>query len=121
MEEGRLIFTIQNDTLKVISINLDELRVPISFEEYFNQYISKDILFILNENYNENTILNFILNEREFGTITFNGNNNEYVYKFTLYSRNESKTTITIDRYYLAKNVEVTYDFPSLEYSTTFL
>ena len=83
MEEGRLIFTIQNDTLKVISINLDELRVPISFEEYFNQYISKDILFILNENYNENTILNFILNEREFGTITFNGNNNEYVYKFT--------------------------------------
>lgn len=57
MEEGRLIFTIQNDTHKVISINLDELRVPISFEEYFNQYISKDILFILDENYNENTIL----------------------------------------------------------------
>lgn len=121
MEEGRLIFTIQNDTHKVISINLDELRVPISFEEYFNQYISKDILFILDENYNENTILNFILNEREFGTITFNGNNNEYVYKFTLYSRNESKTTITIDRYYSAKNVEVTYDFLTGVYSRNYL
>ncbi len=121
MEEGRLIFTIQNDTLKVISINLDELRVPISFKEYFNQYISKDILFILDENYNENTILNFILNEREFGTITFNGNNNEYVYKFTLYSRNESKTTITIDRYYSAKNVEVTYDFLTGVYSRNYL
>ncbi len=121
MEEDRLIFTIQNDTHKVISINLDELRIPISFKEYFNQYISKDILFILDENYNENTILNFILNEREFGTITFNGNNNEYVYKFTLYSRNESKTTITIDRYYSAKNVEVTYDFLTGVYSRNYL
>lgn len=121
MEEGRLIFTIQNDTHRVISINLDELRIPLSFSEYFNQYINKDILFVKDENYNEKTILNFILNEPEFGSITFDGNNDEYVYKFTLYSRTEAKTTVTIDRYYSVKNAEVTYDFLTGVYSRNYL
>ena len=121
MEEGRLIFTIQNDTHRVISINFDELRIPLSFSEYFNQYINKDILFVKDENYNEKTILDFILNEPEFGSITFDGNNDEYVYKFTLYSRTEAKTTVTIDRYYSAKNAEVTYDFLTGVYSRNYL
>ena len=121
MKEGRLIFTIQNDTHRVISINLDELRIPLSFSEYFNQYINKDIFFVKDENYNEKTILDFILNEPEFGSITFDGNNDEYVYKFTLYSRTEAKTTVTIDRYYSAKNAEVTYDFLTGVYSRNYL
>ena len=97
MKKNQFAFTINRDTHLVVSINGNELKNQENFFSFFEQFLSKEIFCIYDENYNPERILEFIKNGKTNDRIRFQSNEKSN-YSFSVLEENGDFLTIGVHR-----------------------
>lgn len=97
MKKNQFAFTINRDTHLVVSINGNELKNQENFFSFFEQFLSKEIFCIYDENYNPERILEFIKNGKTNDSIRFQSNEKSN-YSYSVLEENGDFLTIGVHR-----------------------
>lgn len=120
MEEFYLSFSINKNNTRVISINDDDFIVGLSFDTFFNKYLSSNKLAVEDSKYDSDDLLSYFLTHDVEDYIIYNTTSLEYKYKFLISYIDEDIITVSLYRIKIEVESRLNYDYLTGVYTRSY-
>lgn len=121
MEEFYLSFTINKNNTRVISVNDDDFIVGLSFDTFFDKYLSSNKLAVEDNKYSSDDLLTYFLTHTLNDYIIFNTTSYEYKYKFLIAFIDEDLIAVSLYRLKVEVENRLNYDYLTGVYTRSYV